>query len=259
MNINKVKALSRLNELSVDIDFDRKIENLLTEVVPFNEYSKRYNLSIQSYLIFKIYLVYFLRNDLQETKQLLHLFGKTVVIDTAIFDENESIDLWVRDCVYLLLSDDLKLISDFSLLKDSEYEKRVLKGSLVPCIQAVLRDDWKFLTQQIAVCYKNLVNTSRGKGIIPDLEALQGIMDRDKIKVEKAIHTLATKDHKKRNDESIFNELLSIPALGYAKLAWLKGLEVEVDSPLIPQNLLPIRPNERYWDYDYMKEDAFKC
>lgn len=50
-------------------------------------------------------------------------------------------------------------------------------------------------------------------------------------------------------------EYISTPALGYTKLAWLKGMEIEIDHPLIPKELLPCRPLEKYEDtYDFLKE-----
>jgi hypothetical protein len=84
------------------------------------------------------------------------------------------------------------------------------------------------------------------------------MMKRDKNKIENAITLLAGKYHKKRNREySLSNEIISIPALTYAKLAWLKGIEVEIDSPLVPKELLPFKPNNEYWEYDFMKKPEF--
>lgn len=64
------------------------------------------------------------------------------------------------------------------------------------------------------------------------------------------------KDHKKRNKYmGISQQFISIPALGYAKLAWLKGIEVEIDHPLIPKELLPYKPLEHYDDkYDFLRK-----
>jgi hypothetical protein len=57
--------------------------------------------------------------------------------------------------------------------------------------------------------------------------------------------------HTKRNDYKLFAEYLSFPALGYAKLAWQKGLPVEVNSPLVPKEFLPVLPRESYEDTSY--------
>jgi len=62
---------------------------------------------------------------------------------------------------------------------------------------------------------------------------------------------VAPKMHAKRNEYKLLAEYLSFPALGYAKLAWQKGLQVTVDSPLVPKELLPVVPRESYEDSSY--------
>ena len=34
--------------------------------------------------------------------------------------------------------------------------------------------------------------------------------------------------------------------MGYAKIAWVNGFELEFDSPLIHNELLPFKPNNNY-------------
>ena len=50
--------------------------------------------------------------------------------------------------------------------------------------------------------------------------------------------------------------MFSIHATGLAKLAWIKGIEVEINHPLLPKELLPINPNKEYFiEYDFLKPD----
>ena len=45
-------------------------------------------------------------------------------------------------------------------------------------------------------------------------------------------------------------------ALPISKLCWLKGIEVEIDHPLFPMELLPLKPLEHYDDvYDFLSSD----
>ncbi|MCP4522980.1 MAG: immunity 49 family protein [Candidatus Gracilibacteria bacterium] len=252
-------SIEKLSTMYVDSNLEVSLEKILAKVTPFNDYSDSFNTSIGSYLVKRSLYNFFVANELTSAKQYFYLFGKTVCIDVEVFDNKDALFLNVRDCVFVLLSGQLSLISKFSNLKDSEYKARLSKGALVPCIQAVIRDDWDFLASQITICRSKIAETKNGKWINSDLEVLEGIMEKDSEKIKNAIYVLANKEHKKRNDESILNELISIPALGYAKLAWLKGIEVEIDHPLIPKELLPVQPNEEYWEYDYMKEKEFKC
>jgi len=252
-------ALTQLKSVFNHSELDLRLNNTLDKIQPMNRFSSRFNLSIETFLINKFYLYFFIDKKITESKQSLHLFGSALNISICTFNSCQSLKLWVRNPMYLLLSDNKSLITDFGSIKDDSYDSRISEGNLVPCIQAVIREDWESLKQLIQICKDKHLGNKDGDWIKPDLDALEGIMERNITKVEQAIHVLATKDHLSRNDESIFNELISIPATGYAKLAWLKGLEVETNSPLIPKELLPINPNDEYWEFDYMKEKEFQC
>jgi len=78
----------------------------------------------------------------------------------------------------------------------------------------------------------------------------------DKGKMEEVLEKLTSPViHKKRNDNNILNQYISLPALGYAKLAWRKGVEVEVRNKLVPKELLPIKPLKNYEiPYEFLKE-----
>src|SRR5690606_20218014 len=90
-----------------------------------------------------------------------------------------------------------------------------------------------------------------------DYEFYKALLNKDKIKCEEILEQLVSpKIHKKRNGNLILSKYVSQPALGYAKLAWRQGLEVEVNSPLVHKELLPIQPLVRYEiPYDFLKND----
>ena len=58
------------------------------------------------------------------------------------------------------------------------------------------------------------------------------------------------------NDESGYTQdLICTPAVICAKIAWLHGYHVEVDTPYIPKEWLPIAPLNEYIDqYDFLKK-----
>lgn len=88
-----------------------------------------------------------------------------------------------------------------------------------------------------------------------DFEFYKALLKKDKSECEAILHELLTpKIHKKRNDNPVLAQYVSQPALGYAKLAWRLGIEVAVNSPLIPKELLPIQPLDHYEvPYDFLK------
>ena len=89
-----------------------------------------------------------------------------------------------------------------------------------------------------------------------DYEFYKALLSKDKSKCEELLEQLVSpKIHKKRNDNAVLNKYVSQPALGYAKLAWRQGLEVEVNSPLVPKEILPIEPLDNYEiPYDFLKK-----
>jgi hypothetical protein len=65
---------------------------------------------------------------------------------------------------------------------------------------------------------------------------------------------LEEKINNHRNRYSFCKDFFSFPALGYAKLAWLKDIEVDINHPGVPKELLLVRPNKEYIDeYDFLK------
>ena len=78
----------------------------------------------------------------------------------------------------------------------------------------------------------------------------------DKTQMEAVLTELTSpKIAKVRNHEFVFTfteHFIATHACMYAKLAWLNGYEVEIDTPWIPKEWLPIQPLENYlqpWDF----------
>ena len=89
-----------------------------------------------------------------------------------------------------------------------------------------------------------------------EIAFIEALRVEDKEKIEWALHGLTKpKMQKKNNNMPILDELICHPVIGYTKLAWYKGIEVEVDSPLVPKEWLPIQQlkDEEYVDYDFVK------
>lgn len=90
-----------------------------------------------------------------------------------------------------------------------------------------------------------------------DYEFYKALLTKDKSKCEEVLEELVSpKIHKKRNDSPVLKEYVTQPALGYAKLAWCLGVEVEVNNPLVPKEILPIEPLDSYdVPYDFLRAD----
>ena len=169
---------------------------------------------------------------------------------------------------YVVLSDNESLIQRYATMRyqkginaELSMDEMVAIGQLpIWCNTVQL-----FMTNDHAGVEKNLniIETKtlkklpkKEEGLKDDYEFYKALNVGDKGKMEEVLEKLTTPViHKKRNDNNLLNQYISLPALGYAKLAWRKGVEVEVKSNLVPKELLPIKPLKNYEiPYEFLKE-----
>ena len=158
---------------------------------------------------------------------------------------------------YAVLSDCEPLIQRYSRLRDSQHDEMKPRGG-VYCLamQHLMAEDWKGLEEDIPIFRK--LSQKKGRwGFFAGLHLRyhEAMLERNLEKVEAVLREFETPENlKKRSLGSMIDKFISHPTLGYAKLAWRHGLEVEVDSPLVPRELLPVQPLSHYEDaYDFLK------
>ncbi|NCI45013.1 Imm49 family immunity protein, partial [Sediminibacterium soli] len=175
----------------------------------------------------------FLNKDIRECKQCFYRCGRIDEYEIKQYN-SRVLDSGVIHITFAILSDDLSLIDRYANLTHPWFSHTIKKGSLVHAMQNIIKEDWDSLRGDIFV-YEQIITTQKGKINIPDLMFFKGMLTSNKEMVTEAIKMLL-KDHKKRNKHmGIAQDYISIPALGYTKLAWLKGMEIEIDHPLIPK------------------------
>lgn len=200
------------------------------------------------------FFLYHLKNrDFHSAKLNAYLCGCIDEYSITHYD-SRILDSGVRNLTYVLLSDNNQLITRFADLEHSSYTWMVAHGhsTLLYCIQQIIKGDWERVKWSIEIMKTK--NVKLKKAILPDILFFEGLVEKDESKICGAIAQLL-KDHKKRNKHmGITEEYISIPALTYTKLAWLKGFEIQIDHPLIPKEFLPYRPLEYYDDkYSFLK------
>ncbi|THD66714.1 hypothetical protein E7Z59_13095 [Robertkochia marina] len=194
----------------------------------------------------------FVENDLEKAKQCFFLYGK--VQEYLCKSTTVSMILGMtQDNTYALLSDAKDLIYGMVNWKYAGYEKDIKKGSLKYIIPLVaIGEDDKALALLDLFHLKH-----RKMGLKEENEAIiRAIISGEAEEVNRLLQIfLLPRNHKKTNGiYQLRSELFSLPALGFAKLAWLRGVEVDIDHPLIPKALLPIQPNTTYdKTYDFLK------
>ena len=182
---------------------------------------------------------------------------------------NRLFDFGLPYVCYPILSDNEQLIKEYSQLRyqkgvnaELSMDEMVLQGeSAIWCntIQFFMANDIKGIERNL-----NIIETltlpklpKNQQELKLDYEFYKALLSKDKSKCEEILEQLVSpKIHKKRNDNAILSKYVSQPALGYAKLAWRQGLEVEVNSPLVPKEILPIEPLDNYEiPYDFLKDE----
>lgn len=185
-------------------------------------------------------------------KQHYYIYGRLQEVaikeyDARLFEYN------IQSIGNVLLSDNNTLIRRFSDLRYNGMEASVEKGG--PAIWCHTLCMFIQNNKEIAARNILLIEKNKEQLMQPDLAFFKGLYNGDKAAMTAAIQQLLEpKLHKKRNDDPMFVNVISHPALTYLKLAWYRGFEIVVDSPLIPAALLPVQPLEVYEEtYEFLK------
>lgn len=220
----------------------------------------------------------FFLGNMDRAKQYFSNVGLIDIYLVKNFSKSHSryLDFDLPRCLIPVLSDNEELIQVYSKIcyktfyrKDNQEEmtplsmgEMVLQGeSAIWCntVQMFMANNTQGIERNLnileTVTLPKLAKNQQELKI--DYEFYKALLSKDKSKCEELLEQLVSpKIHKKRNDNAILSKYVSQPALGYAKLAWRQGVEVEVDSPLIPKGLLPIEPlNDYQIPYDFLKDE----
>ena len=177
------------------------------------------------------------------------------------------LDYGLKSIAYCILSDNEPLIQRYAKLRyhkgvnaELSMDEMVAIGELpIWCntVQFFMANDNSGVERNLNIIESKRLKAlpKKEEGLKDDYEFYKALHSGDKAKMEEILEKLVSpKIHKKRNDNPILNQYISLPALGYAKLAWRKGIEVEVKSPLVPKELLPVQPLAQYKiPYDFLK------
>lgn len=199
-------------------------------------------------------------HDLTAFKQDCYIASKLQYIR-----EKEANELgWLREQNFftVLMSDHAPLIEFYASFKPSD--NFWIRRTSSPREHAfrhyqvtlALRGDWKELARR---AQEQLDAQPTGhKRFMVDQRFYLALAHGDKAGMEDALAELTSpKMAKVRNDQLGFGYthfFIGTHATMYAKIAWRAGYEIEVDTPYIPKEWLPIRPLEKYEDpYPFMR------
>jgi hypothetical protein len=165
-----------------------------------------------------------------------------------------TIFMTMQNCCYAVLSDNSRAIGHFNDLVS--HNERTLPEGFGRGVQAVLKKDAAGLQDAIEI----LTKTTKKKGwqgqFAGTTVVFTGLSQNDKAMVEKGLEALLAA-HKNQTQPVVLRDFFNIEATTLAKLAWMQGLEVNIDSPLLPKELLPVQECLEYPGFDFFSEIGY--
>ncbi|CAG67842.1 immunity 49 family protein [Acinetobacter baylyi] len=165
--------------------------------------------------------------------------------------------------IFPLLTDNVDLIKTYSSLttvNDNDHHKSLVEAINYPRegrfnvlrLQAVLRHDWNNVNQMKEIFQEKVKNPKNFE--IWEMDFYEALQNKDANSAQQIIYEyLHPKIHQYLNQhlvEEFSGDIWSHHPVMFTKLAWMNGLEIEIDNPLVPMELMPIRPLDHY-DYHY--------
>ncbi|WP_043224994.1 contact-dependent inhibition immunity protein BcpI [Burkholderia glumae] len=195
---------------------------------------------------------YFVRNNIALLKQNMYLATRLILASVGesggeSFDTGESV-------IVALLSDNeevIKKIAHVEVANLVKYRNDPLSNfSHVYMLQLAIRGDDDQISMMIRKFSENGKNSLRAK-CAEDRDFYSLLLKRDKAGLESLIQS---KHAPLNSADPIDDEFLSYLGVLEAKLCWRRGIPVEIDHPLVPMELMPVKPLDHYDDvYDFLK------
>jgi len=117
-----------------------------------------------------------------------------------------------------------------------------------------LRGEWDRLIERCERIIADPPGASAEKKYLVDHHFYLALARRDTGKMQEALAQLVTPYPRVGEGSGFTEDLISTAAVVYAKIAWRHGYHVQVDSPYIPAEWLPIEPLTQYSNhYSFLK------
>ncbi|AWV96803.1 hypothetical protein [Arcticibacterium luteifluviistationis] len=159
------------------------------------------------------------------------------------------------------LSDSKDLMKEYNLIdypvskrkgKILNYSDLVQEGkTYIYCdlINKAMNQEIDKLANLVEIVKEKTLDKKKNEWLRIDLQFFEGIINKEKDIVLDVVKQLCTTEHKRRNKHSWFyKDLVSQPAQGYAKIAWLNGLQIEIENDFVYNEFLPTSPMKEYDD-----------
>jgi hypothetical protein len=211
---------------------------------------------------------WYVEHDLNALKQWFYLASR---LRAESCKYQGGWDMWIpQPFIFPLLTDCAEIIQTYSHLTTENngqfHQESLHEAHLFPKegrfgvrrLQSVLQGDWQTVEQMKETFYAKIPKPQNiDIWQIEFFDALkakeqQAIVDI----IQQFLHPKLHKNLNKNLIEQLSGEVWSNIPVMFLKLAWMHGMEIEIDNPLVPMELMPIKPLAVYDDvYDFLKPD----
>lgn len=194
---------------------------------------------------------YFVHGDVLSLKQHLHVACKLNLAAIAL-DSYQRLETGT-EIFYALLSDNPDMVNAMAQLEPPHFvSARANPLHLqfrVHMWQLVIQGDYEALEAKVERLAKNGRKADRALAS-ENKDFFSLLMRGDRQGLEDLIRQHA----RIKSDDPLIEDFMCYQGTLEAKLCWLRGIPVQVDSPLLPMELMPIRPLVHYDDvYDFLQ------
>ncbi|MFI7867533.1 Imm49 family immunity protein [Ectopseudomonas khazarica] len=192
---------------------------------------------------------YFIDNDLRRMKQNFYVYCKLLMAAQQEVESSGDAFAGYEPFLYGLLSDSPEIYNWLAHAELKHKDQLKTPHFTFYQFQLALRRDDEALRETIALVARNGGNRNKALAqagqdffsllLKQDKEGLQALIE-NQAKI-KSVHELE-------------GQFLAGFAMIHAKLCWCRGIEVQIENPLIPMDLLPIEPLDFYdVEYDFLR------
>jgi hypothetical protein len=192
---------------------------------------------------------FFIDGDLKGLKQEFYVACKLYMASQQAAEQGGDVFAAYEPFLYGLLSDSPEIYDwlTHADLKNKDY----VKGPhfLFHQFQLVLRRDDDALRETIA-----LVAKKGGKHDKALSQAGQDFFSLLLKQDKEGLQAMIENQSKIKSAQELEGQFLAGFAVVHAKLCWYRGIEVQIQNPLVPMDLMPIQPLDAYdVEYDFLR------
>lgn len=194
---------------------------------------------------------YFVDSNQVSFKQHLHVATRLSLASIELDDYQRFST--INEIFYALFSDNPVLVDAVSRLAPhyfaSHCHNPLASQFIVHMWQLAIRGDYVGLQDKLDKLAKHGRKAMRKE--VEDGKSFFNLLMRED---RQALRTLIQKNSGTKGDAPLIEDFMSTEACLQTKVCWLKGIDVQIESPLVPMALMPVEPLPHYDDvYDFLQ------